>query len=42
MEIMFSWRISRCVSVCNVLIDWKIVKWLDKRPFCGMRVWRSC
>ena len=41
-EIMFSRHVSRCVSVCNVLINRGIVKWLDKRPFCGMRVWRSC
>lgn len=32
-EIMFSCLASCCVSVRNVLIDWKIVKWLDKRPF---------
>ena len=32
-EIMFSCIASCCVSVRNVLIDWKIVKWLDKRPF---------
>lgn len=32
-EIMFSCLASCCVSVRNVLIDWEIVKWLDKRPF---------
>ena len=32
-EIMFSCLASCCVSVRNVLIDWKIVKWFDKRPF---------
>lgn len=41
-EIMFSCIASCCVSVRNVLIDWKIVKWLDKMPFCGVRVWHSC
>lgn len=41
MEIMFSCLASRCVSVCNVLTNRGIVKWLDKRPFCGVRVWRS-
>ena len=41
-EIMFSMHVSCCVSVCNVLINRKMVKGLDKRPFCGVRVWRSC
>ena len=42
MEIMFSQSVSCCVSACNVLINRKMVKWLDKRPFCRVRVWRSC
>lgn len=33
MNIMFSKRASCCVSVCNVLTNRGIVKWLDKRPF---------
>ena len=41
-EIMFSYLASCCVSVSNVLTNRGIVKWLDKRPFCRVRVWHSC